>query len=183
MSTDLRANWADATAFRPLTFIESPLARTEGEGSHTSHVTDVKLKIADLDSLDETCHRLGLTLHRDKKNWKWYGQFMNDSNRYGNLKPSEMGKGDHAISVNGAAGAYEIGLRSDGQGAYDLYYDSWGSGANIERVAGKDLNVLRKEYAFTTAQRKAKKTLGVKGWTTQRVDMPNGGIKLKLRKR
>ncbi len=148
-----------------------------------SHVTDVKLKIADLDALDETCQRLGLTLKRDQKTWKWYGRFMNDSSAYGDIKPNEMGKGDHAISVNAAPGSYEIGLRSDGAGAFNLYYDSWGPGAAIEHAAGQRLNTLRKEYAFTTTQRKAKKTLGQKGWTTHRVDMPNGGIKLKLRKR
>ena len=44
-----------------------------------SHVTDLKLRIHDLDALEEAAEKCGLQLMRGQKTYAWFGEFMNDS--------------------------------------------------------------------------------------------------------
>ncbi len=156
-----------------------------------SHVTKVNLKITDLDALETACDKLGLELQRGKKTYAWWGTFVGDSSAYGNHDPKTFGKGEHAIKVkgetprNGSAGPWEVGVvkSTDGDGL-ELLYDSFGgAGQRLTQRVGQDVNHLRREYAFASAENKVKKTLGIKGWTTERIDQPTGGVKLRLRKR
>ncbi len=156
-----------------------------------SHVTKVNLKVRDLDALDEACDKLGLELERGKRNFAWWGTFQYDSTPPAGRDPKTYGTCDHAIRVkgdtphNGSSGPWEIGVvpALDGDG-FDLLYDEFGSaGRRLTERVGVKANALRKEYAFATAESKAKKTLGKRGWTTNRIDLPNGAVKLKLRKR
>lgn len=156
-----------------------------------SHVTKVNLKINDLDALDEACTQLGLELQRGKKTHAWWGTFVGDSRAYGDHNPADFGKCEHAIKikgdkpVNGHYGPWEIGVvkAKDGEG-YDLLYDTYGgAGQRLTQVVGQDVTTLRKEYAFAQASRKARATLARKGWSTAREELPNGALKLKLRKR
>lgn len=153
-----------------------------------SHITDVKMKIRDLDALEEAVKELGLELRRDQKTYGWYGRFVNDSNRYGDLLPSEMGKCEHAIALKGSGPGgtsnYEIGIRAakDGDG-FSVYFDSWGSGQRLEAAAGKDLSRLKQEYAIAVARRKAEKKLKPKGFTIERMKLDGGRVRLRMRKR
>lgn len=146
------------------------------------------MKIRDLDALEEAAKEIGLELRRNQKTYGWYGRFMNDSSRHGDLKPEEMGKCEHALALKGSGPGgtsnYEIGIRpaKDGDG-FSVYYDSWGSGQRLEAVAGKDLSRLRQEYAIAVARRKAEKKLKPKGFTVQRMDLGGGRVRLRMRKR
>lgn len=156
-----------------------------------SHVTEIKLRVRDLESLREACEALGLEFMEGQTNYCWWGQFMNDSSAYGGHDPKTFGKCEHAIRIkgdkprNGSYGPWEIGVVKalDGDG-YELLYDAYGSaGRRLTERVGSGANNLRKEYAVSTAMRQAKKRLGPKGWTTERIDQPNGGVKVRLRKR
>lgn len=155
-----------------------------------SHITDVKLKVRDLDSLEEAVELLGGELIRDKKTHNWFGRFLGDSaegRRAAAERGAEtFGKCDHAIRIKGAsADAYEIGVvkAKDGDG-FDLIYDSWGSGQELVRKFGGNLDRIRHEYAVAQARKKAQATLARKGWTVApREDLGNGRTRLRLRKR
>lgn len=157
-----------------------------------SHVTKVNLKVRDLDALETACDRLGLELQRGKTTYAWWGSFVGDSTPPRGRDPQQYGhNAAHSIRVkgttprNGHDGPWEIGVLPalDGDG-FDLMCDEYGSaGRALTSRMGPGASTLRKEYAFSTAEAKAKRTLGRKGWTTARVDLPTGGIKLKLRKR
>ena len=156
-----------------------------------SHVTDVKLRIHDLDALAEACERLGLELRRDQKTYAWWGRFQNDSSAYGEHRPAEMGTCEHAIRVkgtaprNGHSGPWEIGVvaAKDGDG-YGLYYDTFGgAGQALTNKVGPSANALRKEYAACVATRKVTEKLSRHGWRAVREDLPTGGIRIKVRKR
>lgn len=156
-----------------------------------SHITDVQLRIDDLDALEEACQQLGLELQRNKTNYAWWGAFQDDSNAYGEHRPSEMGTCDHAIKIqgdaprNGSSGPWEVGVvrAKDGDG-YKLFFDTYGSaGRRLTEKVGHQANALRREYAAAKATKEAKAKLARHGWTVRREDLPNHGIKLKLRRR
>lgn len=156
-----------------------------------SHVTDIKLKVRDLDALEEACNALGLELRRDQKTYAWWGHFVGDSNAYGEHKPSEMGKCDHAIRIkgdtprNGSSGPWEIAVinAKDGDG-YNLYFDQYGSaGRRLAEKVGPQSNRLRQEYSAAVAMRAARKKLASKGFRATRENLPNGRIRVRLVKR
>lgn len=102
-----------------------------------------------------------------------------------------MGKCEHAIGIPGRTAKtgsghdaeYEIGvMRSRDGKSFRLAYDSYGAGRRLEEKAGRDLQKLRQEYAVAVATKKAKK-LKQKGFTLKRENMPNGKVRLLLRKR
>jgi hypothetical protein len=156
-----------------------------------SHVTDVKLKIKDLDALEEACEELGLELKRDKKNFAWWGRFLGDSHQYGNHDPNTFGQCEHAIGIkgdrpmNGSNGPWEIGVVKalDGDG-YDLLYDNYGgAGRRLTEKIGEKANKLRQEYAAAVSTKKVSTTLARKGWKVERERLSNGTLRLKVRKR
>lgn len=156
-----------------------------------SHVTDIKLQITDLDALEAACEELGLELRRDQKTYAWWGTFVGDSAAYGEHRPDEMGKCEHAIRVkgtsprNGSSGPWEIGVvrAKDGNG-FRLYFDTYGSAGNaLTAKVGTNADRLRREYAAAVATKKAKAKLSRQGFTTHRESLPNGGIRIRLRRR
>lgn len=156
-----------------------------------SHVTDVKLKIHDLDALRDACEHLGLELRENQKTYAWWGTYVGDSHAYGEHRPADMGKCQHAIRIkgdsprNGSQGPWEIGVvaAADGDG-FGLYYDAYGSaGARLSQKVGPSANRLRQEYSTAVATRKATATLAKKGWRVTREDVPGQIVRLKLRKR
>lgn len=153
-----------------------------------SHITDVKLKIKDLDALAEAAEALGLELVRGQKTHAWYGRFMNDSEEGRRVVAERglrnLGKCDHALRLKARySGDYEIGVVAEADGGYSLLYDSWGPGQRLERAAGPQLTALRREYAASVATAKAKATLGRQGWTVRRENLSGNRIRLKVVKR
>lgn len=146
----------------------------------------MKLKVKDLDALEESADALGGELRRGQKTHAWYGRFMNDSRSYGEHDPKDFGKCEHAIRLkNHQAGDYEIGVvkAKDGEG-FELLVDTWGPGQKlVTAFGGPQLHGLRREYAASVATKRANATLARKGYRVQREDLPGNRIKLKVRKR
>lgn len=150
-----------------------------------SHISDVKLRIKDLDCLEEAGALCDFELRRNQVTHEWYGVDMQDSNLAPGRDRSTFGKCSHALRLKDhKAGDYEIGVVSEPDGSFSLLYDSWGgSGRRLEAAAGPQLAKLRREYACATATKKARASLGKKGFQISREDLLGGGIRLKLRKR
>lgn len=156
-----------------------------------SHVSDVKLRIHDLDALETAAAECGLELRRDQKTFAWWGTFVGDSRDNGEMRPADMGKCAHALRIpgtkphNGPAGPWEIGVApaKDGDG-FKLFYDTFGgAGQALTKRVEQNADKLRREYAFAVAQKKADATLAKRGWTTSREQLLDGGLRLKLRHR
>ncbi len=146
-----------------------------------SHVTEVKLKLKDLDAVEEAAKLCGLELVRDKKTFKWYGTFVGDTTPPVGRDPKDYGKCEHALKQTDMKGGYEIGLVKalDGDG-YDALFDSWSSeGGRLPFKAAK----LKQEYAVAVTTRKAKDVLARKGFGVTREDLAGGRVRLRLRKR
>lgn len=156
-----------------------------------SHVTDIKLRIRDLDALAEACEVLGMELIRGKKTYAWWGTYVGDSRSYGSHQPSEMGRCSHAIKIkgdapkNGSGGPWEIGVvETDGEEGFGLYYDTYGSaGRRLSEFVGPGANRLRQEYAAAVATKKAKATLARKGFVLKRETLDGGRIRLRAVRR
>ncbi len=154
-----------------------------------SHVTDLRLRINDLDALEAACDVLGLELHRDQTTYAWWGRFVGDSRAYGEHQPVDMGTCEHAISIkgdlpkNGATGPWEIGVvkAKDGNG-FGLYYDTFGgAGRRLTKAVGVNAYRLRQEYAVAVASAKATKVLAPKGFRLTRENV-GGKVRLQLRR-
>ena len=154
-----------------------------------SHVTDLKLKVRDLDALEETLAERfpHLELRKNQKTHAWWGTFVGDSVPPPGRDPKKFGTCAHAIGrrgfapKNGPGGEWEIGLvpALDGDG-FDLLADSYGGAG---RTITQDIPALKREYACTVATTRAKAKLTRKGWRVERQDLPGNKIRLKLRKR
>lgn len=156
-----------------------------------SHITDVKMKVRDLDALAEACDLLGLEFERDKTTFAWWGTYVGDSRDYGELDVKEFGKCAHAIKEkgtsprNGSSGPWEIGVvpAKDGDG-FILALDTYGgAGRRLINLAGQGLDRLRQEYSTAVAAAKAKKTLGPKGFVAKRETLANGTVRLRMVRR
>jgi hypothetical protein len=156
-----------------------------------SHVTDVKLRIRDLDSLRTACDGLGLDFRENQRTYAWWGSYVGDSHSYGEHKPEEMGKCAHAIRVkgtapqNGSSGPWEIGVvpAKDGDG-FNLYYDTYGgAGRALTDKVGAGAARLRHAYAVEVAEKSALAKLSRSGWKATRETVAPGRTRIKLRKR
>lgn len=155
-----------------------------------SHITDVKLKIKDLDALKDAAEKCGFEFREDQKKYAWYGKFMDDSAEGRRVVAERgvesLGKCDHALRLKDhQQGDYEIGVVRDDDGSFSLLFDTWGNGQKLlrETTGGPQLSRLRREYAAAVATKQAKKTLGRQGWTVERKDLPGNRIRLRVRKR
>lgn len=155
-----------------------------------SHVTEVKLRVRDLDALDEACEALGLELRRDRRTFAWWGTFVGDSRSYGEMLPKDMGKCEHAIRIkgdqpkDGPQGPWEIAVlpAKDGDG-FKLFYDNFGAaGRRLTDAVGPDVCKLRQEYATAVSSAKAKRTLGPKGFRITRENLATGQVRLRVRR-
>lgn len=154
-----------------------------------SHLTNVKLRVRDLDCVEEAARKRGGVLMRDQKTHAWYGHMVGDSAE-GRAMARErgvanLGKCEHAIRLaDHRHGDYEVGVvaAKDGDG-YDLVMDTWGPGQRLVQRFGSDLDGLRQEYAVAVTLKKTKATLAKKGFTAVREDLLNGRVRLRLRRR
>lgn len=125
-----------------------------------SHITKTGFSIlrTDLDAAEQACRDLGgLELKRDQHTYKWFGQFMNDSEsgrRYARqVSPEKWGRCAHAIVLTGQPDAYEIGLVENSDGNYDLVFDSWGPGAALVQKCGEELYKLKQAITACICER------------------------------
>lgn len=157
-----------------------------------SHITQIDLRIRDLDALEEACEKLGLELQRDKRTFAWWGRFENDSRQYGEMTPEKMGTCEHAIKIKGtlphngsdSSCAWEIGVtRADDGDGFRLHYDQFAGGHGLTAIVEHDSNALRREYAAAVSTKKSIEKLSRLGWRAVREELPGKQIRIVLKKR
>jgi hypothetical protein len=155
-----------------------------------SHVTEMKLRIHDIDALKVAAEACGLEFRENQHTYCWWGQFMNDSHAYGNHDPKKFGQCEHAlrepgtVPQDGSSGPWEIGVvkATDGDG-YDLLFDTFGgAGQRLTQKVGPRANKFRREYAAAVASKKSLASLARRGFKLSREEMPGNRIRLKLRR-
>lgn len=137
-----------------------------------SHVAAVECIVKDLEALKVAADKLGFEFRENQTTHRWYGRFMNDwsSDRAAVNKgrdPKKFGTCTHALRLKSNPNGYEVGVvaQDDGE-SYDLVYDTYGSGRQLEQAAGVDLVHLRNEVAAEISTR----TLQKRGWRVARQD-------------
>jgi hypothetical protein len=144
-----------------------------------SHVASVELVINDIDSLEVAANKLGCRFMSGKKEHRWYGEFLADSD-IGRQTAEEFnaktfGTCEHAIEVPGSD--YDIGVVKNPTGTgYRLIYDQYGphGRAIAEKLGGQSLTKLKSEYGAVRATRHLQR----QGYRVIRRVLANGQIKL-----
>lgn len=153
-----------------------------------SHITDARMQVKDLEALDMAGQALGFELVRDRTRFNWFEDFVGDTAEARRVARErgtrDFGPCEHVLRIKGApATDYEIGVVRNADGTYGLLYDTWATGAKLERAAGTGLARLRQEYSVAVAQRRVEKTLGRQGFRMTRETKEGGRIQLRLRRR
>ena len=153
-----------------------------------SHITEAKIRVRDMDALNDVAVLLGGELVLGQRTHRTYGRFVGDSAEGAQFVAERgedaIGKCDHAIRLkNSGSHDYEIGVvpSLDGDG-YSLVYDSWGPGKRLEAAFGTGLNGIKREYAAAVATKAVERKMG-RRYKVEREDLPNRRIKLRVRKR
>ena len=124
---------------------------------------------------------LGMEIKLNQKTHRWFGKHVGDFPIPAGFTKEDMGKCDHALSVLGAPGAYEVGVCQRGKG-YKLLFDFWGScGRALEKCIGPKGQKLVQGYAEAVALKKIKK-LQRQGYRLKKSVTNAGEIKLTLTK-
>lgn len=135
-----------------------------------SCVTDVKLEVRDLDSLRAACTELGVTLTDNKT-------YAAHEGRAACVAEIVVPGSQYSVGVIEYAASREAGP------TYSLKYDVWGpQGRTITNALGNSLDKLRQEYAVAVATKKAQ-AMAQRGWTVARENLPNGNVRLALKRR
>lgn len=95
-----------------------------------SHLAKGKTRLKDLAAMRSAAQELGGELNEGQKTFIWYSDRNNHC--------------DHAISIKGKKHAYEIGLRQQQDGSFEMVYDTFDN--NLERQFGKDMVKLVDSY-------------------------------------
>lgn len=111
-----------------------------------SHVVTIDTVFNDLEALDRACKKLGWTLKRGQKCYKWYGRWVNDYHGDNaaykkGFDTNDYGKCDHAIGIPGCR--YEIGLVDQGDGTLKPIYDNYSAGGLTDQM----LDQLSQRYS------------------------------------
>jgi len=130
-----------------------------------SHVAAVKTKVTDLEALKAACAELGFVFNANKKSYRWWGRWEDDSPIPEHLfTPAEAARikamsreerrkfmgaflatCDHSISIPGAD--YEIALRTMEDGSYSLGFDWYQQEALLAAIGGPSAPKLVQGYA------------------------------------
>lgn len=115
----------------------------------------MELIIDDLESLELACKRLGCTLIKNQKTYKWWGHHVGDYPLPKGMKKEDMGKCTHAIKVPNAS--WEVGVIEQKDKKFKLIYDFYGEeGRKIHNVCGKELGKLKQAYTVEHLKKKIK---------------------------
>jgi hypothetical protein len=138
-----------------------------------SHITDVKMRIRDLDLAAEVAKPFGFELRRDRKECAFWGEFVGDSSSYGEFNPHDFKNCDATIGrigktpTMGPNGEWEVALKKapDGDG-YIVGYDTYGGGgATISNALGFGLEKFKRAYGEALAKKKLAQRLSLQGFT------------------
>lgn len=129
-----------------------------------SHVVDCDIVIKDLPAFKEACKEIGLEFRENQKNWRWYGQWMNDYDAEdaaykAGIKPEDYGKCVHAAGVPNDNSAYELGLVPNPHGeGFCMVFDFYGhEGGKLQKVIGEAGAKLKTEYSLKVLDKQSKK--------------------------
>lgn len=156
-----------------------------------SHVTDVRLRIKDVDALKEAAQACGLEFREGQRTYAWWGSYLGDSRQFGPHDPKQFGKCEHALREpgtsprDGSAGPWEIGVvpAPKGEEGFDLLYDQFGAaGQRLTNLVGANANRLRREYSAAVATRRVEASLGRRGFTVTKESVGPNRLRLRVRK-
>lgn len=139
-----------------------------------SHVTAIKTKFADLETLAAAAKRLGGHLNIGQQKYEWYGRYVGDSQLPQHLRGQsneQLGRCDHAIKFPGAK--YEVGVVETPDGL-ELRWDYWGPGGLLPILGGENAYKLVQAYALSAAQAE----MEAQGLTCQEEVLADGTIRL-----
>lgn len=134
-----------------------------------SHVTDIKLRIKHLADLQTAAAECGLDFLENQKTFETYAGSKNRCQHALRLKDHQPGRD------------FEIGVLGTDDLGYELKTDLWGQSRMLAAV-GDNFNKLRQEYTVATSLRAAQPLLR-KGFLPTRENLPDGRVRLALRKR
>jgi hypothetical protein len=122
-----------------------------------SHYSTIAVNLDDEASIKAACNELDLKFRLNSKVKGYYG--------HGETC-------DMVIEIQGSP--YEVGLRRNGKGGYDLIYDKFGG--HVEKVLGKDCKKLVESATYHKVTKTARKL----GYLIQRKNKQGGGIQVIL---
>ncbi len=122
-----------------------------------SHFSTVSVNLDDEASIKAACNEMDLKFRINSKVKGYYGAGETC---------------DIVIEVPNSP--YEVGLRRNGKGGYDLIYDRFGN--HVEKVLGKNCKKLVESATYHKVTKTARKL----GYMIQRKDKQGGGIQVVL---
>lgn len=138
-----------------------------------SHVTEIKIEIKDLNALKVACHRLGFTFMEGQTTYAWYGQYVGGAPLPEGVTVGDLGRCDHAIVVPEAT--YEVGVKANGKGGFQLLWDHYWKGGLEERL-GVGAGLLKQAYSLEVAREAAIS----QGYSVCEISQQNGAITLQI---
>ncbi len=142
--------------------------------SHLSEISGVQVR--DLECLQAAAERLGMELRRDQRSYKWYGRSVGDYPLPEGMTEADLGKCDHALSLTGKPGAYEVGLVKRPDGTVRLLWDWWDGGKGLMNAIGENGGRLLQEYSAAVAEKQARRN----GQRVTRTVLADGRLMLSL---
>lgn len=143
-----------------------------------SHIVKVNVEIKNLQALKKAAEAIGLEFREGQQKYKWYGRSVGDYPLPEGITVDMLGKCDHALSIPGNSGAYEIGVVDQGNGSYGLLWDFWHGGFGLQALVGDGCSKLTEEYTACAAEAECDQL----GWMHERqhdgsllVYHPDGG--------
>jgi len=123
-----------------------------------SHISTIKMEIADLATLAEAAQALGLELRENQKTFKTFNR--------------QTTKCDAAIVAPENPDCYEIGVTRTAAGTYELQHDDFAGGMGMVAKAGKQCRRLLVEYGVARTKSLARQ----KGWRYHEQREENGQV-------
>jgi hypothetical protein len=145
-----------------------------------SHIVKLDIEINDLEALKAAAESLGLEFREGQKRYRWYGQSVGDYPLPEGVSEADLGHCDHALSIPGNKGSYEVGVvaKKDGSG-YHLLWDFWNGGFGLQEKIGADAGKLKQAYTGEVVL-KAARAKGFKLATS--TTTADGKVQLHLRR-
>ncbi len=139
-----------------------------------SHISELKTTFKNLDDIELAAARLGGTLLRDQKTYRWFGQYMGDSQMPAGMTQADLGKCNHAIRFPHAS--YEVGVRRQPDGTFRLAWDSWSSGGLLKHMGNEQGDRFTQAYTVVATTRAAR----IKGYACRETARSDGAVELEL---
>jgi hypothetical protein len=139
-----------------------------------SHIAECKAQLKSFDALEAAARRLGGSLIRGQKTYKWFGRWVGDTKMPEGMTKADLGKCDHAIRFPGAT--YEVGVRAQKDGSFTLAWDWWNTGGLLPIMGDPQAGRFVQAYGIEAAKRAALR----RGYSTRETTQANGDVQLEL---